>query len=64
VHIGFWEGTLRERDHLEYQGDDGTIILKCIFNKVDGGGMDWIDLVHDRDSWRALANVLMNLRIP
>jgi len=25
VHIGFWEGTLRERDHLEYQGEGGEI---------------------------------------
>ena len=25
MHIGFWEGTLRERDHLEYQGEGGEI---------------------------------------
>jgi hypothetical protein len=27
-------------------------------------GMDWIDLVQDRDCWRALANTEMNLRVP
>jgi len=27
-----------------------------------GGGMDWIDLVQDKDRWRALVNVEMNLR--
>jgi len=27
-------------------------------------GMDWIDLAEDRDSWRALTNTTMNLRVP
>jgi hypothetical protein len=24
-------------------------------------GVDWIDLAHDRDQWRALVNTVMNL---
>jgi hypothetical protein len=28
------------------------------------GGTDWIDMVQDRDRWRAVVNVVMNLRIP
>jgi hypothetical protein len=41
------------------------IILKWIFDKWNGGGgMDWNDLAQDRDRWRALVNVVMNLWIP
>jgi hypothetical protein len=52
-----------ERYHLEDPGVDGRIILKCIFNKRDGG-MDWIYLAQDRDRWRALVNAKINLRVP
>jgi len=27
-------------------------------------GMDWIDLAQERDRWRSLVNVAMNLRVP
>jgi hypothetical protein len=33
-----------------------------IFRPKDG--MDWIDLAEDRDQWRALVNMVMNLRVP
>ena len=28
------------------------------------GGMDWIELVEDRDRWQTLVNVVMNLQFP
>jgi hypothetical protein len=27
-------------------------------------GMDWINVAHDRDQWRALVNTVMYLRVP
>jgi hypothetical protein len=27
-------------------------------------GMDWIDLAQDRDQWRALVSMVVNLRVP
>jgi hypothetical protein len=32
--------------------------------EIEYGGMDWIDLAHERDKWRALVNMGMNLLVP
>jgi hypothetical protein len=32
--------------------------------EIGRGGVDWIDLAQERDKWRALVNVVMNLRLP
>jgi hypothetical protein len=52
---------MRERDHLDDAGLDGSIVLKCIF-KMWGQGMDWIDLTQDRDRWQYLMDAAMNRR--
>jgi hypothetical protein len=30
------------------------------FREIGWNGMNWIDLTHDRDQWRALVNTVMN----
>jgi len=37
--------------------------IKMEFQEVKWG-MEWIDLAQDRDSWRALVNAVMKLRVP
>jgi hypothetical protein len=36
--------------------------IRMDLREIEWGGMDWIDLVQDRDQWRALVNTIMNLR--
>jgi hypothetical protein len=38
--------------------------IKINFREIGWGSMDWIDLAHDRDQWRALVNKVMNLQAP
>ena len=46
-----------------HRWEDNTSI-KMNLQEVGSGDMEWIELVQDRDRWRALANAVMNLRIP
>jgi hypothetical protein len=32
--------------------------------EIGWDGMDWIDLVQNKDQWRALVSTIMNIRVP
>jgi hypothetical protein len=38
--------------------------IKMDLQEMGWRGMDWIELVQDRDRWRAVVNVVMNLGFP
>jgi hypothetical protein len=38
--------------------------IKIDLREIGWDGVDWVDLAQDRDKWRALANTVINLRVP
>jgi hypothetical protein len=38
--------------------------IRVNLGEMEWGGVDWIGLAQDRDKWRAVVNVVMNLRAP
>jgi hypothetical protein len=38
--------------------------IKVDLTEIGWGIMDWIHLAQDRDEWRALVNMVMNLWVP
>jgi hypothetical protein len=38
--------------------------FKMYLREIGWGAMGWIDVAQDRDQWRALVNIVMNLQVP
>jgi hypothetical protein len=57
VCTGFWWGNVRESLPRVTWEDN----IKFDLHDVGCGGMDWIELTQERDSWRAPVNAVMNL---
>jgi hypothetical protein len=39
-------------------------LIKMDLREIGWDGVDWVDLAQDRDHWRALVNMVMNLQVP
>jgi hypothetical protein len=57
-------GRPEERQPLERPRRRRENNIKMDLQEVGWGGMDWIELAQDRDRWRAVVKVEMNLRFP
>jgi hypothetical protein len=60
-HSGFYE---TGRNHSEDRGIDGRDNIKLDLQEDECRGMDCIELVQDRERWRALVNAVMHLQVP
>jgi hypothetical protein len=64
MHIGYWWESKKEKRPVGRTRRRWMDNMKMDLREIKWGGMDWIDLVQDRDQWRALVNTVMNLRVP
>jgi hypothetical protein len=60
---GLYRRNLKEGNHLEDWGRDGSIIVKIDLQEVECGGMDWIELAQDKDRLQAHENGVLNPRV-
>jgi hypothetical protein len=53
-------------DQQSSEKNESTKQLNSCYLKTSrrSGGMDWIDLVWDRERWQALVNAVINLQVP
>jgi hypothetical protein len=58
------EGKIEGKRPLERPRRRWMDNIKMDLREIGWGGMDCIDLAHDREQWTALVNKVMNLRVP
>jgi hypothetical protein len=59
----FWWESQKERDHFVDQGVDGRMGVRMDLREIGWGSIEWIQLAQDRDRWRVLVSIVMNLRV-
>jgi hypothetical protein len=63
MHIKCWWESLKRTDHFE-DVDKWKDNIKINVREMGLEDVDFIHVAHDRDQWRALVNMLMNLQVP
>jgi hypothetical protein len=63
MHIEYWWESEKERP-LQRPKHKWVDNIKMDLIEIGWCGMDWIDLAQDMDQLMALANTVMNLRVP
>ena len=63
VHTRFWWGIPQGKRPLGRPRRRWEENIKMDLQEVGWGHVDWIDLAQDRDSWWALVNAEMNIRV-
>jgi hypothetical protein len=62
MHIGYsWEEGKRPLGGPRHRRVDN---IKMDLREIGWDGGDWIELVQNRDQWRVLVNMVMNLQVP
>jgi len=63
MYSKFYSENVKERDHFGDVGVDGKTIEMNMKESMCEGVV-WLHASRDRDKWRALQNVIINLRVP
>ena len=63
AYIGFWWGKPEGKRQLGRPKRRREDNIKMDLQGVGCGGMNWIELVQDRETWRALVNAVVILRV-
>jgi hypothetical protein len=56
-------GKARRKKPIERPSRRWEDVIKMDLKEVGCGGAEWIYLAQDRESWRAVVNAVMNLRV-